>query len=270
MATVLSLQINEEAISISKYPFSHLVGTKQTFAGQKIHHPFETKELVEGKRKKIVYVDKFASSELENAILTCDRYDIKHDGSCGAVSYNDISKKLNLYARYDIKRNKEGEFDCPLKTSNWIQCEDKPTDVKATHWPHFRPCDEDKKAYKWFLESTNNLPQIEKFDGLLTVEYMGKKINWKNSDPINENCLIVPHGLLKITVPKLLRAYDGFKQIFEAIPTIEGLVAYTNLGPLKIRREMFEGLSWPGEPAEYLEKYGLTSGGLSCLTALKN
>jgi len=104
--------------------------------------------------------------------------------------------------------------------------------------------------YKWsqnaFDSSTEYISKMtpEVHGNTVTIEYMGKKFNGKPSDPISKECGIVIHGSLRMDVPKPLRNYDGFKKIFENV-SIEGLVAYPQNGPpMKIRAELFEGISW--------------------------
>ena len=130
------------------------------FTGQKILHPFNAHEIsidlkINGKtktRKKYVYKNEWVDDETRDAIKECQRFDVKHDGSCGALIYSELNDSFEPYARFDIKRNKNGEFDNDLKSdNNWIPCEPKPTKQDATHWPHFRPCSEDPKIYKWFI-----------------------------------------------------------------------------------------------------------------------
>ena len=60
------------------------------------------------------------------------------------------------------------------------------------------------------------------------------------------------HGSLQISIEKEMRTYDGFKKLFEEIPNIEGVVAYTKKGQFKIRRNMFESLEWPCNVEEML------------------
>ena len=52
-----------------------------------------------------------------------------------------------------------------------------------------------------------------------------------------------------MTIPPELQTYAGFRDIFLRLPSIEGLVAYTNAGVFKIRREMYQ-LQYPYIPAE--------------------
>ena len=217
------------------------------------------------------YKMEFVSDVVKQQIEDCTRFDIKHDGSCGALVLE--NGKYVPYARFDIKKDKKtGRFEMPkCYTSKWIPCEEEPIEEEATHWPHFRPCADDEKAYKWYIKAfTNASESISKMDknGIITVEYMGKKFNGKASDPINNNDSddigIVIHGTLGLNIPKELRNVNGFNAIFEALPVIEGIVAYpSDSNPMKIRAELFEGLSWGNLSSEFTKKYGHSGRGLS-------
>ena len=242
---------------------------KSKFNGQKIMHPFKTELKKEGKINNIHYTHEFASDEHQKLLSESTRFDIKHDGSCGALVWD--GEKYIPYARFDIKKNKTGTFETPkTDTSKWIPCEQQPIDDLATHWPHFRPCSEDKNAYKWYIQAYIGASEFiskmtsDVYGDIVTIEYMGKKFNGKPSDPVEKEVGIVLHGLLGMNIPSELKNSNGFKAIFEALPVIEGLVAYPNeTDPMKIRAEMFEGLSWGNSPPDFTIKYGHSGKGLS-------
>jgi uncharacterized protein YegP (UPF0339 family) len=248
------------------------------FKGQKMFHLFETEshDVINTSTKKkstiINYIKPEEASKINELLKKTTRFDIKSDGSCGALLWSDSEYKP--YARFDIKKNKEGQFVSPLKNSNWLPCEDMPTDTKATHWTHYRLCSEDKGAYKWYIKAfdiaskSGKLKQYEESKMPLSVEYMGKKFNWNHSDSVEDDALIVIHGSIGFEIPVKLRTYEGIRLIFETVPTIEGIVAYTDDGIFKIRRNMYESLSWPGEAKEFVQNtYSLD--GITNLVALK-
>ncbi len=141
-----------------------------------------------------------SSEDMATIISETTRFDVKHDGSCGALVWDPIEQKYVLFARFDIKK-KNGVFSPPigtvqkdgknvqveLDTSAWIPCEPKPTD-DATHWPHFRPCHEDKAAYKWYIDAFEDSQSFistmspSVYGNIVTIEYMGPKFN----DPIGK------------------------------------------------------------------------------------
>lgn len=220
------------------------------FIGEKLFHPFNTIKL---DKNKLKYLNEFTSDDVKNAIMDCTHFDVKHDGSCGALVYDEQNQKFIPYARYDIKKNSKGVFECKFKTNRWIPCGPEPTidSENSIHWPHLRPLDEDPNSYKWFIEAyeiakkyINNLNPSRK---IYTLEYMGKKVNWKPCDPIKQNCVIVLHGLLRVDIPIEKRNYEGFRELFEELSNIEGIIAYTKTGPYKIRRDMYENMEWPSK-----------------------
>ena len=232
------------------------------FNGQKILHPFKMKTIKEtysfkNKRGKTItkntqgkvyeneFIDKETKNEIENAI----RFEVKHDGSCGYIQYNPEDDSYTPYTRRDIKKDKTGDF--PEPSSEWIPCEPKPTSKEATHWPHFRKCNEDTSQYKWELEAFETAMKTGKLNikKSLTCEYMGKKKNFCSSDPIESNCVIVPHGLYHIEIPKDSRTYEGLLKVLQDISYIEGIIIYGPTKIFKIRRDMFfidgSRLKWP-------------------------
>lgn len=220
---------------------------QQRFNGQKLLHPFKTKT-IQGEKKWKTSI--FYTCEPIYDLTDCERFDIKHDGSCGALVWNNSNNQYEPFARFDVKK-KNGFFQMPnCDTSRWIKCEEMPTSEEASHWPHFRPIYEDPKTYKWYIVAfENSLESItkmtkEKNGEIITIEYMGKKFNGKPEDPINKECGIVIHGSLRMNIPKEMRNYEGFRKIFSVFP-IEGLVAYPEgRSPMKIRAELFEGITW--------------------------
>lgn len=267
---LFSMDIDGHTVSIVKCPYTK----NSKFSGNKIHHPFGT----DTSNKKHLYTNEFASDELAQLIKNTTRFDIKHDGSCGALIWD--GTQYVPYTRYDVKKNKEGRFVLPANSTNWIECEPKPTSPDATHWPHFKPLSEDPKGYKWYIEAYNQSKKfIDTMDhaaygDMVTIEYMGPKFNGKKSDPIpvtetNPHGIgIVIHGTLKMTIPEELRTYDGFKKIFTALPIIEGIVAYPNdHDPIKIRMDLF-GIEWGQESPTLTQKYGHSGTGLSAEVVL--
>lgn len=263
-------------IKVTMVPLEILSSNKnKSFFGQKVMHPFiremyKVEETRFNKKKNVPYTvtinsiaydDKFISEEVENDIKNADRFEIKHDGCCGFISYDEKTDSFTPYTRFDVKRNKKtGQFDSVL--TNWIPCEPLPTNPDATHWPHFRRCDEEPKMYQYQLDAFNCARENGKLDkakGSFTCEYMGKKINYCIMDPIEHNALIVPHGSYQIQIPLNMRTFNGFQTIFTKIPDIEGIMVYGNSGTVyKIRRDMYKGLIWPDKSLQ-LESTCLSS-----------
>lgn len=275
MSVIDNIKINDHNIEIIVLPFERLVEKKSSFNGQKLHHPFKTNEIDDTytywdskKRKNItkpckelVYADEFLSEESKDDIQNASRIEMKHDGSCGFILYDEQSGKFVPYTRYDMKKDKDGNFKEIPKDA--ILCEEKPTDPSATHWPCFVPVlpdgDNKKQEYKWQQQAFELMTRSARFDNdkvkfSFTCEYMGKKINWKKSDPIDEDAVIVPHGLIEFNIPIELRNYEGFRKIFEKIDYIEGFIVHGKEHIWKIRREMFldqshghesKKLKWP-------------------------
>ncbi len=222
----------------------HQIPNRETrsFIGQKIHHPWE----LSGTQPT-----EYVPSDV-TWIQDCMQFEIKSDGSCGALLWDGVN--LIPYARYDIKE-KSGKkiidndpFKITQNTKNWIACESRPVIEKgiSKHWPHLRPVYEDPKQYKWHIQafehSKEGLMQYVvpyMISGqVITVEYMGPHFNRPNYDPINEDKILI-HGTLCMDIPKELRTLDGFKKIFKTFPIIEGFVLYPeNLKPYKIRANL--------------------------------
>jgi hypothetical protein len=242
-------------------PLSTIVATETNFTGQKLLHALNRVEITKTttrfhkkKKKNIeyttrtkVYDDKFMSKDVEEDIKNATSIQLKHDGCCGCIVFDEKTQELIPYTRYDIKRNKKTkEFNEPEK--GWIQCEPKPTKPEATHWPHMRRCSEEPKQYKhqiYAFEQAKKSGMLDDIKKTFMCEYMGKKVNYKKEDPIDENCLIVPHGSYSIDIPIEKRNYTGFREVMEMYPDIEGFVIYGKLNTYKIRRDAFSGLDWP-------------------------
>lgn len=262
---LITFQIDNYNIQIIIVPFDDLIKKQINFNGQKLFHPFNLVEIQENYSfakknkvtqrivKKLVYENKYVSDNVKNDIENALEFHLKHDGECGLIFYNEQENKYYPYTRFDIKKN-QNTNDFNDSPKNWISCEPKPIDNKATHWPHFRPCYEDTKCYKWKIEAFNKMISskiLENKQKSFTCEYMGRKCNYCQSDPIEENSVIVPHGSIIFNIPIELRNYNGFRKIFESIPIIEGFVVYCQNGKIyKIRRDMYLGsdnkrLEWP-------------------------
>ena len=250
MSSVLKIiEIDGQEVKMTKQP-TEILNTRTNFNGQKLFHPFETTNVVKiGKNNKqtteLVYSNVF-KDDAQDDIINAVRIDMKHDGSCGFLFFDDVKKQFVPYTRYDVKRNKDGKFSESPKNS--IPCEPKPDDdnAEATHWPHFVPVhDESGKPqaqYKWNIHAFDNAVKSGKLENIqqsFTVEYMGKKFNYKPCDGVEMDGVIVPHGLITFDIPVELRTYDGFKKIFDKFDCIEGLVVYGKKNIWKIRREMF-------------------------------
>lgn len=256
-----------------------ILNKERAFNGRKVCHPFNRITVVEeilwtqkkkGKeiqRKKLVkgqvYADTFESEDIGKLIKNALRFELKHDGGCGFCLYDEEAVQFNLHARIDVKIDpKTGTWKDIGK--DWIQCETEPVipegeEKKKYHWPHFRPCSEDPKGYKWFIEAFDKLKStglLEKLNHSFTFELMGNKSNRCESDPIDANAVIIPHGLVQVEVPVEMRTYDGFRTLFETFDKIEGVVAYCENGEVfKIRRDMFQDvegkrMKWPNGPSD--------------------
>lgn len=277
MSFLDSFQVNGHTVTMIQYPLSRL-NEKSNFLGQKLHHPFKTikadeeytiydkykKKDVIKTAKILVYDNDFISEEARNDIINSESIMMKHDGSCGYILWNEKENMFIPYARYDVKKddNDDDTFKQPPKNS--IACEPQPTNPDATHWPHMVPCHCDLKAYKWQLHAFQLMIASGKLDQIkssFTCEYMGKKFNWKSSDPVNEESVIVPHGLIGFNIPKTLRTIDGFKKILETIPFIEGFIIHGKNNIWKIRRDMFyesdkkKKLEWPNANSRQLSNF---------------
>lgn len=227
------------------------------FRGQKLLHPFgtQTKNVVPkphavpkvaGKRARRYQPPRSAkpiyTREMTEDLTQVKFFSVKFDGACGLLHYNTETQTFEPWTRYDVKQSDDGSFKDV--DPSWIPCEPKPTDPKATHWPHFRPCDPRKDP--WQIQAFDQIKgQLNKFfEKDITVEYVGKKFNDNPQQNANTKYGIVFHNSMYFDIPFELRNYNGFLEFFKQIPFIEGLVAYTDTKCYKIRREMFDGLSW--------------------------
>lgn len=247
------------------------------FIGAKMHHPFKVEKQGQGRSANLKYIDEFTDDKLAQEIADTVDFDVKHDGACGAIIYNSKSQSWIPYTRFDVKRDRaSGKFAVEKIGSDWIPCENKPDEDLATHWPHQRPCTNDSKAYQYQLQAFEMAKNtIAKWDPKsvgthISVEYMGKKFNPHMADMVTYNGAIIIHGSLGLEIPRELRNFYGFRRILEEIPCIEGIIAHTRNGPMKIRRECFDGMDWNRKLGDnsVLEKYNWIAGSLSMAVAL--
>lgn len=248
-------------ISVKYLTLQEILNNKSTFTGNKLHHPFEQ---IKGKNGTH-YTKEFTSNDVDDDISNAVRFEIKHNGCCGYIKYDKDTQSFIPMTRYDIKENKStGDFSSP--NSDWIPCEEKPSKSEfvkgvSRHWPHFRSCLEKgkEKDYGYQLEAFNMAIKSGKLDNIkesFTCEYMGKKINYDNMDPIEQNALIVPHGSYTIDIPNHLRNYEGFKKVLIAIPDIEGIIVHGKSGTLyKIRRNMYDDIEMINSNQTCFSKY---------------
>jgi hypothetical protein len=234
------------------------------FSGNKIHHPYKNRMIQKKGWNSYVYDEENVDESVAKILSNCERFDIKHDGACGALIWNDETHRYVAYTRYDIKKNKDGVFAPPkdVDITNWIPCEEKPTAPDSTHYPHFRPITEDPKQYKWQHVAIRKAQKFtddmkpDVYSKIVTIEYMGKYFNGKTSDMIGDVGIVL-HGTLQIVIPKALRTVHGIRKIFESMPVVEGIVCYPEgSSPMKIRAEMYEGLEWGNITPNVLTKYG--------------
>lgn len=240
------------------------------FTGQKLKHPFEMKtieevnEWTDKRGKKItrvikgqVYTHSVINSDIkeEDAVIQ-----LKHDGSCGYMCFDEESRQFTVYARFDVHIDPKTGTWKDVIGKDWIACEPEPEISKDSdshkkyHWPHFRPCSEDPKAYKWFIEGFEKFKDtklLEKINRSFTFELMGNKVQRCESDLIpNHNAVIIPHGLVTVNIPVEMRTYEGFKRFFELYDKVEGVIIHCKDSVYKVRRDMFEDsqgvrLKWP-------------------------
>lgn len=265
MSVIEVFNVNGFSVELIQHPYTKLLN-QNNFNGQKLFHPIKTKTITETftvknrsnketikTKSELVYDSIFENNEVENSIKNAQSFEMKHDGSCGLILWDEVKQEYVPYARYDVKRDDKNNTDFKPVPPNSIPCEPKPTNDAATHWPHFVPCHSDHKMYKWHLHAFSLMIQSGKLDGIkrsFTCEYMGKKFNYKKSDGVNEDAVIVPHGLVSLNIPVELRTVDGFKQILEKLSFIEGLIIHGRNGIVwKIRRDMFHNgskrMDWP-------------------------
>ena len=158
--------------------------TLSNFVGQKTCHaltrcieeieiPYVDKKTGETKAKThrvSFYGDGFASKEVEEDVCSAFSFQLKHDGSCGFIRFNEETDEYEPWTRYDIKQNKRKPGSWAYKgkkdlVKGWIACEPEPDLSLGTnmHWPHFRSCAEDKAAYK------HNIATFEKVKDVLKL-----------------------------------------------------------------------------------------------------
>lgn len=260
---VKEFTIDEQIVTLTKIPVIDAINNQSNFFGQKMHHPFMTEEITRERNgrsfQKYIYQEKFISKEVEQDIKNAIRFEIKHDGSCGLI-------KDNIpFARYDIKRNKTGDFVPAPSVTELIPCEPKPIAPEATHWPHFRDCRDEmnKNCYKSHIVAFNKFmlenPQVANLNKSFTCEFMGKAFNQKVSDPVPCEKIVV-HGSICIDIPESLRTFNGFYQIIKNMPYSEGIIVHTANNIYKIRRDLFldsetnDTLKWPTIPLVELAK----------------
>jgi hypothetical protein len=263
---VVQFDVDGHTVSITNVPFGEFNPNQIKFNGQKMHSPW----LVDHDTT-LYNRDEFKKVETEARLADCDQFELKHDGSCGALMWD--GKNLIPYARFDIKQQygkkivNGDPFGSKLDTSQWIQCEPKPVvdDGPRKHWPHMRPISEEPKMYKHYHTAFNNsksellthvVPWMNTGD-VITIEYMGQSFN----NPVYERLTslrIVLHGSLVMNVPVELRTYDGFMKIFTEFPIIEGVVGYPSDGALFKIKGCYMGIK-PDESdvANVLATHGL-------------
>jgi hypothetical protein len=246
---------------------------KTHFKGQKISHPIIMKQIIEEysfvKRRRTItktksslcYDNSFISPDVGEKIRTSITM-VKHDGRCCFAKYNKETKKFSCYARIDNYRDKvTKKFRTP--GVNWIPCEPMPGDETVTHWPHFRPVEEDPNDYKWIIEAFDNFQRsgaLEHITESFTFELMGRKCNPNVSDPISSNAVVIPHGCMLLSIPDELKTVDGIKQILIDMPFMEGIVFVCNDNTVfKVRRDMYyddtdQRLKWPSDTCDQFEK----------------
>jgi len=270
MSLICSTKIDGKVVELLKQNHTILNKRQLTFNGQKLLHPFVTKIINKqitktGKGNKpviqnfteMIYLPEYLPEALGD-ILKAVRFEMKVDGSCGFLYWNPATDEFVPYCRLDIRKEKGGFPDVP---KNGIPCEPMPTDPNATHWPHFVPCSNDPKGYKWYIHAFEQAKKSGKLDIIFnsfTVEYMGKKFNYKPCDGVDQDAVIVPHGLVTLEIPIELRNYNGFRKIFEEFSFMEGIIVYGEKQVWKIRREMFSDdagkLKWPSDSTEKISE----------------
>jgi hypothetical protein len=278
MATVIkTIIVNGLDVIVSKQPFS-VLSKRNKFNGQKIFHPFKTmtvskvsarsgKTVVPGTmgssaqraptaQNEFIYTNQF-DEEFQKDIRNGRQVSMKHDGGCGFLFWDTDALDHIPYRRLDIKKNDSGKFPDPPKGA--ILCEPRPTHPDATHWTVFVRCTAEEKSDKWIMEAFKLAKQSGKLEGInqsFTVEFMGKKFNYKPCDGVDVDAAIVPHGLVTLDIPDALFTYEGILQILEALPFMEGLIVHGAEHVWKIRRDMFydgkDRLPWPTKSTEQI------------------
>ncbi len=256
-----TVNVGDHVIHFEKVPLNEVLERKG-FIGQKLKHPFVfekktvKKERVFWKSKKKIkkmvdenyvhYINKYTNEDVEIAMKDPEAiFEVKFDGGCGYLMYDDHEGKYIPYTRRDVRKVKNATEEYNQwkeRKDTWIPCEPEPTVPEATHWPHMVPCYEERNNYKWMIQAFETLEAT----GLLndctksfTVEWMGKKCNYCKTDPCEEDLVVVPHGSVRINVPMELRTFEGMKLLMTHVPFIEGLVCYSQHGVFKILHDLF-------------------------------
>lgn len=232
------------------------INKRPKFTGYKIMHPWSL-NIKSNLEHDATYTEPEDPNEIDVRFIDAV-FTVKFDGSCGMIKWNYETQKWETYCRHDIKKDKNGVFDLRNKKDTWIECCEEPTDVRATHWPFFKPIVTEgdrwfRKASDCALKSLENITPDDIGVDVFTVEWMGEKINCKKCDTIYDSSLgsphhaAVPHSSLVINVPNELRSFNGLKNILIAIPFIEGMVVYCKDGAvIKVRRDSY-GMKWPAQ-----------------------
>lgn len=232
---MFDMQVEDNTVSV----VYHRKPDTTSFIGQKLNHPFVmTKE-----GKGFFYTDELARD------LSSTRFFVKFDGSCGQIDKS-VAKR-----RFDCRFNpKTSDWkDLPFRdTQNYVRCSDEPEKLAANHWPFMRNLAPHVKPFTalgdlWFNDAMTKFKKSSLYDGESVVygEWMGPKINHNPTDPLEEN-FFIPYNMVEFVIPPKIRNYAGIEEIFKRVPTIEGLVGYSESGEIyKIRRSMFHGLNWP-------------------------
>ena len=244
---------SQSLITINKDNWSVILELQKGFFGQKLFHPFSTTRVKEfmhihkGKRTykkeidQLVYTDEFVDEEAEKIIMDEDSvFQIKHDGSCGFIMYDEETDTYIPYTRFDVRLDKETNEWKDIG-EKWIPCEGEPDKTIATHWPHFRNCEEDPSNYKYRLDAFSKLDTSKLPKTSFTCEYMGGKLGTPEQfDPIGAPCKIVPHGSATMKVSKEFRSLSGLGELFEMFPFIEGFIVTNPKSDkrYKIRRDL--------------------------------
>jgi hypothetical protein len=248
---------NNHIVSVIILSFAEtLLHQKNTFNGEKIKHPFK-RDIINNKH---VYTPEFVDEATAEDAKT-GKFTYKHDGGCGWIKYTEETDTHEPWTRFDVKGScVDGKFirgkhkwDNKTKSQkwipnndpipeNWIACSAEPTDLEATHWAHWRPCE---KNDKHLMVAFGRLVESGMLQGItqsFTCEWMGKKINGKKADWIDES-VVVPHGSVVFDIPDELRTPEGIEALFktmaaEGLP-MEGVIISGKEKRYKIRTELY-------------------------------
>lgn len=283
-----TVTVDGSEIRFVKVPLDGVL-KRDGFHGQKMFHLFDfDKEIVtytktwgRGKKKKteeitktyLHYKDGYADANAQKTLEDPDAiFEVKFDGGCGSLIYDETEGKYNPYTRRDVKKNNDGvALGEPRywkeRKDTWIPCEPEPTVPEANHWPHMVPCYEEPNSNKWMIQAFENLQKTHVLDNhtkSFTIEWMGQKCNYCKTDPIEDDLAIIAHGSIRIELPAsdTIRSYEGMKTLLTQIPFIEGIVCYSQHGVFKVRRDLFwsdtnpkRNMSWGRTPiTEFAER----------------